>query len=388
MSLTRKILDIFCGNQTSDIGIFGSKYNGSSDTSSDTDDIQRGQGGTNTNWGNGWSEAIVTNQAPCLEDMNGVMYVLSYMTKYLYQSGIAEWDSSEGYGLYAMAQYGGSLYMSIQVDPLNANLNENHNPSSEQDWWRKLVFTQPYVAGYSYSIGDLVNYNGRTYKCVSNIVSASSNFVTDFYAGSWDDGNSAGTMLQSIAWNKATNPYHYFDVTGTDAGREVSIATYNSLYEVIGTAYNNCVNYTDGSTYGNPASGNFRLPDFRNTFFKNAGTNTRGAGHNASHTHSHNRGSTANLTHSHTYESNDNANWSIVMPSVQVGGHWYWASRYINTNVKDGEFVWIANGSSYRTSSTKTKVASLSVPALNLQTQGSGSTPEPNYYGTKILLKY
>ena len=35
-----------------------------------------------------------------------------------------------------------------------------------------------------------------------------------------------------------------------------------------------------------------------------------------------------------------------------------------------------------------TTTTSLSIPALNLSTQGSGSTPEPNYYGIKILLKY
>ena len=379
MSLTRKILDVFCNNQASDIGIFGSKYNGSSDTSSDTDDIQRGQGGTNTNWGNGWSEAIVTNQAPCLEDMNGVMYVLSYMTKYLYQSGVAEWDASEGYGLYAMTQYGGSLYMSIQTDPLDANYNRNHNPSSEQDWWRKLVFTQPYVAGYSYSSGDLVSYNGRTYKCVSNIVSASSNFVTDFYAGSWDDGNPAGTMLQSIAWNKATNPYHYFDVTGTDAGTEKSISDYGALYEVIGTAYNNCINYSTGTQYGNPASGNFRLPDFRNTFFKNAGSNTRGAGHNASHSHAHNWTSSKNLNHSHTLKG-----YVAVSPGYRA------VFTYNSGNtVTDTQMEGWKQATNPVTYSNVTNSATLpNIPALTLQNQGSGSTPEPNYYGTKILLKY
>ena len=377
MSLARKILDIFCNSGTSDIGIFGSKYNGSSDVSSDPDDIQRGQGGNNTNWAEGWARAIVTNQAPCLEDMNGVMYVLSYMTKYLYQNGLAEWDASEGYGLYAMTQYGGSLYMSIQTDPLQANLNLNHNPSSSPTWWRKMLFTSSWVAGQSYSVGDSVNYNGKTYKCaVSN--TANSLFETDFYAGKWDDGNPAGTMIQNIAWNKSTLPYHYFDVTGADAGKEISQSTYSALYNVIGGAYNNCVNYSTGTTYGNPASGNFRLPDFRNTFFKNAGTNTWAKGHNASHTHGHNRTSSYNLTHSHRF-------YGYVPFNPSGTGNYM---GYAPTGTPTNTAIWTVPVGSNASQSLTTSNEGLSVPALSIYYEGSGNTPEPNYYGTRILLKY
>lgn len=377
--LTRKLFKLFCANKvstpTDNIGVFGSKKAGSSAWSSDPDTIQ------SAHYLNGWTDAVVSNQAPCMDDMNALQYVFSYMIKYLYQTGVPEWLSTEEYYQYSFVRYNGFVWMSIY------NGQNTDTPQDSSDKWRKIALPSIWIAGRSYSTGDLVNYNGKGYKCTVSHT-ASSIFELDYYGGKWNDSNPAGTIVQSVSWNLAGTPYGYFDVTGADAGAEVSQSTYNNLYQVIGTSYNNCINYTDGSTYGNPASGNFRLPDFRNTFFKNAGSNTRGAGHNATHTHSHNRGSTVNLTHSHTYQSNDNANWSIVLPSVQVGGHWYWASRYINTNVKDGEFVWIVNGASYRTSSTGTKLASLSVPALNLQTQGSGTTPEPNYYGTKILLKY
>ena len=377
MSLARKILDIFCNSGTSDIGIFGSKYNGSSDVSSDPDDIQRGQGGNNTNWAEGWARAIVTNQAPCLEDMNGVMYVLSYMTKYLYQNGLAEWDASEGYGLYAMTQYGGSLYMSIQTDPLQANLNLNHNPSSSPTWWRKMVFTTSWVAGGSYSVGDIVNYNGKTYKCVVGNT-ANSIFETDFYDGDWDDGNPAGTMIQNIAWQKTTLPYHYFDVTGADAGQEISKSTYSALYSIIGDYYNNCVNYSASTptTYGNPASGNFRLPDFRNTFLKNSGSRSWAKGHNASHTHSHNRGSAINLSHKHAL--------SGYTPFANATGGF----NPVQGNASSNLLAWcILQGTPYG-SANYTGGVSQTVPALSISNQGSGSTPEPNYYGTRILLKY
>ena len=378
MSLARKILDIFCNSGTSDIGIFGSKYNGSSDVSTDPDDIQRGQGGNNTNWAEGWARAIVTNQAPCLEDMNGVMYVLSYMTKYLYQNGLAEWDASEGYGLYAMTQYGGSLYMSIQTDPLQANLNLNHNPSSSPTWWKEMTFTQPWVAGRSYSVNDIVNYNGRTYKCMTSHT-ASSLFVSDFYTRKWDDGNTAGTIIHSTPWNQGDIPYGYFDVTGNDAGREISQSTFSSLYQVIGNSYNQAYSYYNNASYPAVASGNFRLPDFRNTFFKNAGSNTRGAGHNAYHTHNHNRGGNINLNHDHFFPE---GRW--VPASFQNTNTWIAVTPAGNT----GYSCWAVTSSDKKITSKTATAVLPGIPALSISYEGSLSYPEPNYYGIKILLKY
>lgn len=376
MGLARKFLNLFCRDNNSDVGIFGSKYNGSPLSSTDPDSIQD-LSNPASSWLSGWSKAVVSSQAPCMEDMNGVMYVLSYMTKYLYQTGIPEWNSDEDYNLYALTQYGGVLYFCLSA-------NSNQNPSSSPSYWRPLKLTASWVAGTTYSVGDIVNYNGKTYRCA---VGNTSNpiFETDFYAGYWDDGNSAGTLIQSIAWSKTTNPYRYFDVTGSNAGQEISISTYGELYEIIGTAYNNCVNYNTGVAYGDPASGNFRLPDFRNTFFKNAGSNTRGAGHNASHTHSHNRGSSINLTHNHTtYGGNvpaSNAPTNLGNIGVPL--------KDSAIAVPTESYKVFGVPSIYSTILTSvTNTTSLSIPALSISNQGSGSSPEPNYYGLKILLKY
>ena len=369
MGLARKLLNLFCRDNSSDVGIFGSKYAGSPLSSTDPDSIQDISDPLSS-WLSGWSKAVVSSQAPCMEDMNGVMYVLSYMTKYLYQSGIPEWNSGEDYNQFALAQYNGKLYFCLTA-------NTNQNPSSSPSYWRPIQLTALWTAGSTYSVGDIVNYNGKTYKCVVGNT-ADSIFETDFYAGDWDDGNPVGTMIQNIAWQKTTIPYHYFDVTGANAGQEISKSTYSALYSVIGDYYNNCVNYSASTptTYGNPASGNFRLPDFRNTFLKNSGSRSWAKGHNASHTHSHNRGSAINLSHNHALGG--------YSPIANVVGGFNPVG-----NSSSNILAWCVNstGTSYA-STNHTASVTQSVPALSIYNQGSGSTPEPNYYGTRILLKY
>ena len=366
--LTRKLFKLFCANKvstpTDNIGVFGSKKAGSSAWSSDPDTIQ------SAHYLNGWTDAVVSNQAPCMDDMNALQYVFSYMIKYLYQTGIPEWLSTEEYYQYSFVRYNGFVWMSIY------NGQNTDTPQDTSAKWRKIALPSIWIAGTSYSVGDLVSYNGKGYKCTVSHT-ASSIFELDYYGGNWNDSNPAGTIVQSISWNLAGIPYGYFDVTGADAGAEVSQSTYNNLYQVIGTTYNNCVNYTDGSTYGNPASGNFRLPDFRNTFFKNAGNNVRGAGHNASHTHSHNFTSSRSLNHYHSLYSYVPYSTSGVIYSLNFRGSEY-----------TGVSTWVTNAGYEMGGINVTNATALYIPALNLSAQGSGSTPEPNYYGTKILLKY
>ena len=119
------------------------------------------------------------------------------------------------------------------------------------------------------------------------------------------------------------------------------------------------------------------LPYFRNTFFNNSGVRDCGNGHNASHTHSHNRGSSINLTHNH---------YLYGPAPYGISGHYNYG--YFARGDATSQRLCFFSDPGYAYSSGITNSTSLSIPALNLQTQGSGSTPEPNYYGTRILLKY
>ena len=55
-------------------------------------------------------------------------------------------------------------------------------------------------------------------------------------------------------------------------GAEVSQTTYSQLFGRISTTWNTCTNPLTGVAWGAPAGGNFRLPDLRGVFLRNAGT--------------------------------------------------------------------------------------------------------------------
>lgn len=89
--IARFLLSIFCGeagtNQTS---VFGSMKE-SPLYSKDPEVL------SSTEYKFGWENAVGADEAPFMEDMNTLFYVLSTALKYIYQKGIPEWDAREQY---------------------------------------------------------------------------------------------------------------------------------------------------------------------------------------------------------------------------------------------------------------------------------------------------
>lgn len=121
--IQRKPQKIFAGSASGDqIAAFGTMKTGTPVYSNDIETLQP------ADYSQGWTEAILNDKAPYLEEMNGVQYGLSTQIAYLLQQGLAcEWDSSTEY-------YKGSIvavindsdvtfYRAIQdnsnVDPVN-----------------------------------------------------------------------------------------------------------------------------------------------------------------------------------------------------------------------------------------------------------------------------
>lgn len=184
------------GGPSGDFAQFGSQAAGFPVTTKDIPTIQ----GLNA-WLNGWQDAVTAGKAPYLEDMNGLMLVLTTQLAYVLQQGIAEWDGSTTY-------FTGGLVMRPGTNEQYISLIDNNTgnalPSqvSNANW----AFVGFVGAGSLYKPG----------------------FGVDFYGGTVPDG-----------WLLCD-------------GSAVSRTTYASLFGAIGTTWG----IGDGST-------TFNVPDSR-----------------------------------------------------------------------------------------------------------------------------
>nr|DAV00836.1 MAG TPA: Baseplate structural protein [Caudoviricetes sp.] len=124
--IERKTQKIFGGNAESDqLAVFGSMITG---TPVYNDDIETLQSEAYTE---GWQVAVAANEAPFMEEMNGVQYGFSKQLAYLFQQGIAEWDAGTTYYLNSFCQVGGVIYKS----KLDENINHSPGDDTEEMYW-------------------------------------------------------------------------------------------------------------------------------------------------------------------------------------------------------------------------------------------------------------
>lgn len=93
MALDRKKQKIFAKNaQSTDLGVVGSKNAGNPQYSTDIETLQ-----SLTNWETGLRAQVSNSDAPYLQDQNSILYVITSQLAYLFQAGIAEWNSQTEY---------------------------------------------------------------------------------------------------------------------------------------------------------------------------------------------------------------------------------------------------------------------------------------------------
>lgn len=132
--LQRKTQKIFCGTANADqIAVFGTMKTGSPQYSNDVETLQ------SSTYEEGWSDAILEDKAPYLEEMNGVQYGLSYQTAYILQEGIPEYDDGTEYSNSSIVKAVDVnnnivLYHSIQSENIGNPLTDNSN-------WQRLYIT-------------------------------------------------------------------------------------------------------------------------------------------------------------------------------------------------------------------------------------------------------
>src|SRR3990172_3696706 len=142
--ILRKTLSQFgSSGAASNFGQFGSKEAGTPQTTKDPDVTQQLSA-----WASGWQAAVGSgDKAAYLEDMNGWCFVHSYMTAYLYQMGIREWDSGTTYYLNSVVQDGagnGQWFKSLQDNNIG-----NVPPAGASNAFWRWVNPPEYVAGVS-----------------------------------------------------------------------------------------------------------------------------------------------------------------------------------------------------------------------------------------------
>lgn len=143
--LQRKTQKVFAGNQTGQnqdqIAVFGSMKTGTPVYSSDIETLQSNE------YLEGWSDAILDDKAPYLEEMNGVQYGLSYQSAYILQEGIPEYDAETEYSNTSIVKTVTNGEVVLYASLKSANLG---NPLSDVTSWK------PYPLGTTKNIGEIV----------------------------------------------------------------------------------------------------------------------------------------------------------------------------------------------------------------------------------------
>ena len=130
----------------------------------------------NENYSQGWvNNTNNLNTKIYGEDLNAVNYVLSYLLKYLYENGIAEWKNTTTYYTNSIARVDDVLYISLIDD------NTGNDPTSTVGCWRAVVLDTitSVLAGSGNNIVKDITGNQITFKSIS----------VDGYGSLQDDGD-------------------------------------------------------------------------------------------------------------------------------------------------------------------------------------------------------
>lgn len=130
--LPRKTQKIFCSNPTSEnqTSVFGTMKTANKQYSSDIEILQ-----SNVAYEQGWKSATIASYKPFMEDFNTLNYINTSQLAYLFQQGVAEWDSGTTYYINSIVKAvtpNGDLklYRSLTDD----NINNNPTASDSVHW--------------------------------------------------------------------------------------------------------------------------------------------------------------------------------------------------------------------------------------------------------------
>lgn len=107
--ITRAVMKIFGSSAgLNQIGKFGSAAAGAPAYTTDPTVIQ-----SLANYLTGWFGAVLGANSPAIEDMNAIHYLYAYQLAYLFQQGIAEWETATVYYKGSMVNSAGIIFVSL-----------------------------------------------------------------------------------------------------------------------------------------------------------------------------------------------------------------------------------------------------------------------------------
>lgn len=130
MSLTRQTQKVFGSNANANqLAVFGTMKTGTPVYSTNLSTLQ------STAYTQGWSEALLNDKAPYMEEMNAVQYGLSYQIAYMLQEGAFAYDANTNYSSTSIVKAfeDGKMYFYHSL----IDNNQGH-ALSDSTYWEKI----------------------------------------------------------------------------------------------------------------------------------------------------------------------------------------------------------------------------------------------------------
>lgn len=157
----------------------------------------------NASYKTGWAAAIEADKAPYEEDTNGLFYAITRQLAYLFQSGVAEWDSNTTYftGDFCKGMSDGKLYVSKTDDNTN-------NDISNTTYWEEFK-----SGGSSRQIGEIITSTIPLEDAGLHLLDGSllvygiyKDFI-DYIASLYTSGNYTNIFATEAQWQAVVSQY-------------------------------------------------------------------------------------------------------------------------------------------------------------------------------------
>lgn len=199
MSLTRQTQKVFGSNANANqLAVFGSMKTGTPVYSTNLATLQ------SSAYTQGWSEALLNDKAPYMEEMNAVQYGLSYQIAYMLQEGAFAYDANTTYSNTSIVKAFENGKMYFYHSLVDNNIG---HALSDTTYWEKISIsdvrnigeivtsTIPLVdSGLHLLDGSLLQYG--SYKA----------FI-DYIAGLYTDNPTANYFCSKAEWQQSVTTY-------------------------------------------------------------------------------------------------------------------------------------------------------------------------------------